>query len=384
MKRVEKTIFLSYRRANAPWALAIFQHLHHQGYDVFFDYLGLASGDFEQVILENIRARAHFLVLLTPSALERCSEPGDWLRREIETAIDERRNVVPLLLEGFDFNTPKIADHLTGSLAALKRYNGLGVNVEYFDAAMTKLREKFLSVHLDAVLHPVSIASRTIVEEQKAAAGDAPPVPEATLTAQDYYERGVDAKDNADKVRYFSLALSLKDDFGDALVMRALAHQELGDAESARIDFNHAITLTPRPEFLMLRGHFWVSQTRFVEAFNDFDQVIKSDSLYRVEAHLVKISILMKLDMIAEATADAEAAIQLGTTRGIAYSMRGYSRFLNGDIDGAREDFKVAVRLEPNDQRLLSIQAKFLLATGGGEQAAQEFEPTNPLDKPGE
>ena len=76
MGRIEKTVFLSYRRTNAPWALAISQNLTHHGYDVFFDFNGIASGDFESVILENIRARAHFVVLLTPSALERCGEPG--------------------------------------------------------------------------------------------------------------------------------------------------------------------------------------------------------------------------------------------------------------------------------------------------------------------
>ena len=33
---------------------------------MFLDYQGSANGDFELVILENIRARAHFLVVLTP------------------------------------------------------------------------------------------------------------------------------------------------------------------------------------------------------------------------------------------------------------------------------------------------------------------------------
>lgn len=80
MPRVEKTVFISYRRTNVAWALAVFQHLTHHGFDVFFDYMGIASGDFEQVIIENIRSRAHFLVLLTPSALERCAEPGDWFQ----------------------------------------------------------------------------------------------------------------------------------------------------------------------------------------------------------------------------------------------------------------------------------------------------------------
>src|ERR1039458_4692170 len=146
MERIEKTVFISYRRTNIPWALAIFQSLHQYGYDVFFDYNGIASGDFESVILGNITARAHFLVLLTPSALERCGEPADWLRREIETALDSRRNIVPLMLEGFDFGSPKIASQLTGKLAELKRYNGLSIPPDYFLEAMGRLRDRFLNV----------------------------------------------------------------------------------------------------------------------------------------------------------------------------------------------------------------------------------------------
>src|SRR5664279_76171 len=103
MARIEKTVFLSYRRTNISWALAISQGLAQHGYDVFLDYTGIASGDFESVVLGNIIARAHFLVLLTPSSLERCDDPGDWLRREIETGLASRRNIVPLFTEGFDF-----------------------------------------------------------------------------------------------------------------------------------------------------------------------------------------------------------------------------------------------------------------------------------------
>lgn len=92
MSRIEKTAFISYRRSGgSAWALAVSQNLTHHGFDVFFDYEGIASGDFQQVILDNIRARAHFLVLLTPSALERIDQRDDWLRREIETALKHRR-----------------------------------------------------------------------------------------------------------------------------------------------------------------------------------------------------------------------------------------------------------------------------------------------------
>jgi TIR domain len=58
MKRIEKTVFISYRRTNFPWALAVSQDLTHHGYDVFLDFTGIASGDFERVILENIAASA--------------------------------------------------------------------------------------------------------------------------------------------------------------------------------------------------------------------------------------------------------------------------------------------------------------------------------------
>ncbi|MGO9271799.1 MAG: toll/interleukin-1 receptor domain-containing protein [Terriglobia bacterium] len=169
-----------------PWALAIFQNLTQHGYDVFFDYNGIASGDFERVILGNITARAHFLVVLTPSALERCDDPADWLRREIETALANQRNIVPLMLEGFDFGTPTIASQLTGTLAALKGYNGLSIPPEYFMEAMERLRGRYLNVPLTAVLHPASLSAQRAATEQKAAADAAPAVQEEELTAQQW------------------------------------------------------------------------------------------------------------------------------------------------------------------------------------------------------
>src|SRR5262245_16287871 len=167
MARIEKTVFISYRRADEPWALAVFQDLTQHGYDVFIDYDGLASGNFETVILENIRARAHFLVLLTPTALKRCGDPRDWMRREIEAALDSQRNIVPLMLAGFDFGKPRVAGQLTGKLAALKEYNGLEIPKGYFSQAMGRLRSKFLHVPVDAVLHSASYSAQQAAAEQK-------------------------------------------------------------------------------------------------------------------------------------------------------------------------------------------------------------------------
>ena len=70
MGQIEKTVFISYRRKDISWALLVYKYLNASGFDVFFDFTSIASGDFEQIIISNIEARAHFLIILTPTALD--------------------------------------------------------------------------------------------------------------------------------------------------------------------------------------------------------------------------------------------------------------------------------------------------------------------------
>ena len=97
----DKTVFLSYRRdVSGPMAHLVRNDLVRHGFDVFMDVGSLGGGAFEPVILREIEARTHFLVLLEPGSLDRIGEPGDWLRREIAHALTHRRNIVPLLAGG--------------------------------------------------------------------------------------------------------------------------------------------------------------------------------------------------------------------------------------------------------------------------------------------
>ena len=173
MARIENTVFISYRRTDVYTALAVYENLKNQGYDVFFDYRSISSGDFEQIITSNIRARAHFLLILTPTALDRCNEPRDWLRREIELAIDEKRNIIPLFFKGFRFGNLSISEKLTGKLKNLSRYNGLNIHEDYFDEAMQRLSIQYLNVPLDTVLHPVPTEVKRLVREEQVAADKA-------------------------------------------------------------------------------------------------------------------------------------------------------------------------------------------------------------------
>jgi tetratricopeptide (TPR) repeat protein len=183
--------------------------------------------------------------LLTPSALERCDDPGDWLRREIETALFCRHNIVPLMLDSFDFGSPAIARYLTGALAALKRYNGLRIVPEYFGEAMERLRRTYLNVPLTAVLHPPSISAKRAATEQKAAAETAPVVLEHELMAQELFERGFGASDLDEKLRLFNKSIQLKPQSPWALNSRGNARRAKGDLDGALQDYNEVIHLRP-------------------------------------------------------------------------------------------------------------------------------------------
>ncbi len=344
-ERVEKTVFISYRRTNAPWALAIYQNLMANGFDVFFDYTGIASGDFEQVILGNIRGRAHFLLLLTPSALERCSEQGDWLRREIETALDSTRNIIPLMLEGFDFGSPAIAPYLTDKLSILGSYNGLNVPADYFFEAMDRLRNKHLNVPLSSVYHPVSPAAATASAQQKVAASTAPPVQPQELTAQQWFERGYSAKDPDEQIRCYSEAIRLKPDFGEALHNRGHARSEKGDTGGAIKDFDEAIRVRPySPEALVARGAVQLKKGDFKAALRDCERALTLDPMFGC-AFDVRGCVYFQAGDLKSAARDFHTAVSLGPKFGEHFFHRGVLKEKLGDWDGAKQDFKEAERL---------------------------------------
>jgi formylglycine-generating enzyme required for sulfatase activity len=140
----QKTVFLSYRRDKSKHlARSIYQDLKMHGWDVFLDVTTIDSGDFDRIILNQIGARAHFILLISPGSLERCANAGDWVLREIEEAVRLDRNFVPMIEEGADFahETNYLPDDLR---EVVSRKSGIPLTHFYFEAAMDALRNRFL------------------------------------------------------------------------------------------------------------------------------------------------------------------------------------------------------------------------------------------------
>jgi hypothetical protein len=144
-------------------ALLVYKDLTQHGYDTFIDYESIDSGKFATVILNQIASRSHFISILAPGCLDRTTNPEDWLRREIEYAIDMQRNIVPLLFDGFSFERED--KYLTGKLVALKQYNGPTVPDGYFDEAMKKLRNRFLKQPARGAVRPAPPSDNALVQK---------------------------------------------------------------------------------------------------------------------------------------------------------------------------------------------------------------------------
>jgi hypothetical protein len=80
------------------------------------------------------------LVVLPPGGLDRCDDPKDWVRAEIAYALKSQKNVIPVMMRGFQFDEEKMPD----DIRPLANLNGIEANMELFPAVMEKLSQKLM------------------------------------------------------------------------------------------------------------------------------------------------------------------------------------------------------------------------------------------------
>lgn len=129
-------IFISYRRTAYDTASLIAEKLRHAGYKVFFDVDTLTSGKFNEQLLEVIKNCKDFIVVLPENALDRCADEDDWIRREVLCAIEHKKNIIPVMLDGFVW-----PDVMPDKMEDLRNYQAItAVGHEYFDMAVQRLQ----------------------------------------------------------------------------------------------------------------------------------------------------------------------------------------------------------------------------------------------------
>ena len=133
-------IFISYRREGGDMtAMYIYQELKNRGYNVFYDLEVLRAGKFNDALLANIRTCKDFILILSPRALDRCTDENDWVRRELTEALKTNKNIVPVMLNGFTF-----PEKLPDEIDEIRYRNGLTSTTEYFKESINRLCDKYL------------------------------------------------------------------------------------------------------------------------------------------------------------------------------------------------------------------------------------------------
>ena len=145
-------IFISYRRSGGFEAAKLIKDLlTRDGYSVSFDIDNLGKGEFNKELLKRIAECEDFILILDANAfkgtLEGREKQKDWLRIELSEALKKKKNVIPIMLDGFkDF-----PDNLPDDIAAVRFWNGPQYSRAYFDTFYEKLKHFISEVPTDDI-----------------------------------------------------------------------------------------------------------------------------------------------------------------------------------------------------------------------------------------
>lgn len=382
--QIQKTVFISYRRKNMYMARAVYADLRENGYDVFMDILTGESGDFSQTLLQQIDARAHFVLILTPSALERCTHPDDWLRREIEYAMEKHRNIIPLRFENFKFE--EVQHYLVSDrLKLLPRYNSVKVDDEYFEAAMDRLRsQQYLDRPIELVLHPASPAVKQAAATAAAQVAAAPEVTPEQQEAERLFESGYRKSrllgDYSGAIADLTRVIELRPDDAEAYHWRGRAQINSGNNSSGLADLKMALRLKPDdPRVPIIRSMIAGQEGNLGLALTEAEMGVRenpNDS----EAYVRRGYLRRKKGDFDGAINDYTEAIRLNSHFVLAYNNRGLARHSKGDEDGAINDYEEAIRLNPQYASAYNNRGRALEKKGDITKAIADYEAALKID----
>ena len=160
-------VFISYRREGGEaMAQLIHDRLVAKHVSVFYDIDGLnTSQPFDSMLFHKIEECNDVVLILPPRALDRCIYDNDWVRQEIRHALLLNKNIIPVMMRGFEFPSD-----LPDDIKDVARFNGVRMDsMEFFDAK------------IDKVISFMSKETREACEKQAASDTPAAKTPSASV-----------------------------------------------------------------------------------------------------------------------------------------------------------------------------------------------------------
>lgn len=104
-------VFISYRREGGDaTAQLINERLLQAGYSVFYDIESSIPGHFDETLYRKIEECEDFVLILSIGVFDKCrnkkEEEKDWVRKEFLHAVRCKKNIIPVAVNGFEFNYP--------------------------------------------------------------------------------------------------------------------------------------------------------------------------------------------------------------------------------------------------------------------------------------
>jgi tetratricopeptide (TPR) repeat protein len=373
--------FISYRR-DVGWLLAqaLWEYLREHGIDAFYDIESIRAGEFEKVILGQIAARPYFILVLTPGTLERCSEPDDWVRQEIEHAVATERVIVPAYTPLFDLND--CDRFLPGGLGRrVKGYQAQELPQKWFKFAVRQLVEEYL-LPIDLHTAQTPATEQRVVEQIQHKAEAAPTVTPDQLSAQEYFERAYSRPDADLDGAIADYTEAIRLDPGNALAFnnRGSARNQKGDLDGAIADCNEALRLDPQLALALInRGTARMYKGDLDGAIADCNEAIRLDPKNALAYGNRGLPRRRKGDLDG-AIADYTEAIRLDPGNARVFNNRGVARGIMGDFDGALSDCNEAIRLDPGNANAFDSRGTIHQNSGDLDGAIADFDEAIRLD----
>jgi tetratricopeptide (TPR) repeat protein len=188
-----------------------------------------------------------------------------------------------------------------------------------------------------------------------------------TLTASDWYDKGLGTKDANLQIEYYSEAIELDPRDYHSYNNRGLAFEELGQYEEAMKDFNKAIDLDPQEAYAYNnRGIVYRKLGQFEAAFEDYNKTIELDPQY-ADTYYNRGYGYERLGQNEKAIRDYTKAIELDPQNAGNYYARGNCYRKLGQYETAIQNYNKSIALD-------SRYASAYLNRGGSYRLLGQYE----------